>query len=50
MEGAGDYCIVLTSNGLPRCVIEMTEVRTVPFREEDANFAADYGEGERSLP
>lgn len=50
LERAGDRCIVLTSTGQPRCVIEMTEVRIIPFGEVDAAFAADYGEGERTLP
>jgi uncharacterized protein YhfF len=50
IERAGDRCIVLDADGRPRCVIEMTEIRTVPFGAIDAAFAADYGEGERTLP
>ena len=49
IERAGDYCVVLGSTGQPRCVIEMTEVRAVPFGAVDEAFAADYGEGERTL-
>jgi ASCH domain len=33
----------------PVCPIQTTEVNTVPFREIDAQFAYDYGEGERAL-
>jgi uncharacterized protein YhfF len=50
IERAGDCCIVLTSTGRPCCVSEMTEIRTIQFGEVDAAFAADYGEGERTLP
>jgi uncharacterized protein YhfF len=49
IERVGDLCIVLRSTGQPCCVIEMTEIRTIPFGEVDAAFAADYGEGERTL-
>jgi len=49
LEQAGDHCIVLMSTGLPRCMIEMTEIRILPFGEVDEAFAADYGEGERTL-
>ncbi|HEY7031081.1 MAG TPA: ASCH domain-containing protein [Thermomicrobiales bacterium] len=49
IERVGDRCIVLASTGQPRCIIEMTEVRIVPFGEVDAAFAVDYGEGERTL-
>jgi len=49
IERVGDLCIALASTGEPRCVIEMTEVRTVPFGEVDDALAADYGEGERTL-
>jgi uncharacterized protein YhfF len=46
----GDLSIVTTSTGAPRCVIETTEVRILPFGEVDAAFALDYGEGDRTLP
>lgn len=49
IEQAGDHCIVLDAAGQPRCIIEMTEIRTIPFGDVDAAFAADYGEGERTL-
>ena len=46
---AGGYAIVLDGAGRPRCVLRTTEVRVVPFREVDAAFAWDEGEGDRSL-
>jgi uncharacterized protein YhfF len=49
LEQVGDRCIVLTSTGQPRCIIEMSEIRILPFNEVDEAFAADYGEGERTL-
>jgi uncharacterized protein YhfF len=50
LERAGDCCVVLTSTGLPCCIIEMTDVWICPFGAVDEAFAADYGEGERTLP
>ena len=49
IEQIGDRSVVLMSTGTPRCVIEMTEVRTLAFDQVDAAFAADYGEGDRTL-
>jgi uncharacterized protein YhfF len=45
----GERWIVLDGRGLPRCVIESTEVIFRPYREVDAAFAHDEGEGDRSL-
>ena len=45
----GELSVVLGGNGSPLCVIEMLEVRTLPFAEVDAAFAFDEGEGDRSL-
>ncbi len=36
-------------DGAPLCVIEMLEVRTLPFADVDAAFAFSEGEGDRSL-
>jgi uncharacterized protein YhfF len=41
--------IVLDGSGMPRCVIETTEVTYRRFGEVDAAFAHDEGEGNRSL-
>lgn len=45
----GDLGIVLSGGGVPIAIIEMIEVRHVPFRDVDAKFAADEGEGDGSL-
>jgi uncharacterized protein YhfF len=45
----GEQWIVLDGSGQPRCVIESTEVTYRKFREVDAAFAHDEGEGDRSL-
>jgi uncharacterized protein YhfF len=46
---AGDYSIVTDWKHHPVCIIQTTEVNIVPFRDIDAQFAYDYGEGERTL-
>lgn len=46
---AGDLSIVLSSSGVPLCVIETTQVDTVPFEEVSAEFAATEGEGDGTL-
>lgn len=46
---AGDYSIVTTWDKAPVCVIETTELRIIPFKDIDAQFAYDYGEGDRTL-
>jgi uncharacterized protein YhfF len=45
----GERWIVLDGRGKPRCIIESTEVTYRRFGEVDAAFAADEGEGDRSL-
>ena len=35
--------------GTPACVVKTTWVGIVPFRDIDARFAHDYGEGDRTL-
>ncbi|HNB53063.1 MAG TPA: ASCH domain-containing protein [Anaerolineales bacterium] len=46
---AGTREIVTEFDGNPLCVIEITDVEIKPFREVDAQFAYDEGEGDRSL-
>lgn len=46
---AGDTSIVTRADGSPVAIIELTEVRQVPFQAVDAGFAADEGEGDRTL-
>jgi uncharacterized protein YhfF len=45
----GDIAVVVDGTGNPLCVIEMMEVEIRPFNTVDAQFAFDYGEGERTL-
>jgi uncharacterized protein YhfF len=45
----GERWIVLDGHGMPRCVIESTEVRFRRYSEVDPAFAYDEGEGDRSL-
>lgn len=49
MMQPGDYSIVTDWEHQPVCLIQTTEVRIIPIREIDAQFAYDYGEGERTL-
>ncbi|MFZ1699238.1 MAG: ASCH domain-containing protein [Pyrinomonadaceae bacterium] len=43
------YSVVTDFEGRPMCVIQTTEIRHLPFADVDAAFAADEGEGDRSL-
>ena len=45
----GGYSVVTDFDGNPQCVIQTTEVRRLPFRKVDAQFAFDEGEGDRTL-
>ena len=46
---AGDISIVTGRDGVPQCVIEVTESVIKPFDEVDEQFAFDYGEWDRTL-
>jgi uncharacterized protein YhfF len=43
------FSVVTDFEGNPRCVIQTTEIRRLPFMEVDAEFASDEGEGDQSL-
>jgi uncharacterized protein YhfF len=45
----GLITIILDGDGQPMCIIETTEVRVRAYNEVDASFAAEEGEGDRSL-
>jgi uncharacterized protein YhfF len=45
----GGYSVVTDLEGEPKCIIQTVEVRDLPFREIDAQFAFDEGEGDRTL-
>lgn len=46
----GDLLIVSDARACPVAVIEVIEQRVLPFDRIDEHFAADYGEGDLSLP
>ncbi len=46
---AGDVSVVTRFDGTPVAIIELVEVRHLPFRAVDAAFAADEGEGDGTL-
>jgi uncharacterized protein YhfF len=45
----GDLSVITNWVGDPLCVIETTGVQIVPFEQVDAEFAAEEGEGSRTL-
>ena len=45
----GGYSVITNFDGEPRCVIQTSEVRILPYDEVEADFASDEGEGDRSL-
>ena len=45
----GELSIILDGAGVPRAVIETTDLQTVPFDEVSAEHAYSEGEGDRSL-
>jgi uncharacterized protein YhfF len=46
---AGNISIVTDFDGEPKCIIRLTDVRTVPFHAVDEQFASDEGEGDGTL-
>ena len=49
LPAAGDFSIVTLGRDDPVCVIETTDVQTLPFDEVTADYAWDGGERDRSL-
>ncbi len=43
------YSVVTDFDGDPKCVVKTTELRVLPFKDVDADFAFDEGEGDQSL-
>ncbi|MEW6733521.1 MAG: ASCH domain-containing protein [Acidobacteriota bacterium] len=41
--------IVTDFDGNPICILQTTEIRTIPFNQVDEAFAADEGEGDLSI-
>lgn len=46
---AGLLTVVLDGANRPLCIVETVEVSICPYNQVDAQFAADEGEGDRSL-
>lgn len=49
LPSVGDVSVVTAGDGRPVAIIELTEVRHVPFGEVDEAFAAAEGEGDGTL-
>jgi len=45
----GDLWVVTNGDDDPACIIETTEVRTLPFDQVGADYARDGGEEDRTL-
>ncbi len=48
VPAAGDFVVVVQSDGEPLCIYQSTDVRIGPLSSVDAQFAWDEGEGDRS--
>jgi len=46
---AGDLFVVVDGAGVGRCLCRTVRVEIKPFKDVDADFAADEGEGDRTL-
>jgi uncharacterized protein YhfF len=49
LPAAGDVSVVTRADGTAVAIIELIEVRHVPFQAVDARYAADEGEGDGTL-
>src|SRR5262249_36984325 len=49
LPGVGDVSVVTRADGTAVAIIELVEVRHVPFQAVDAAYAADEGEGDGTL-
>ena len=45
----GGYSVITDFDGHPQCILQTCEIRTLPFDQVDAQFAAEEGEGDLSL-
>ena len=48
MQEAGDFYVVLDSKDEPLCIVRVTSVEVIPFKEVTPEFAAAEGEGDLS--
>jgi len=45
----GDYIIITNWKGMPQCIIQITSINIIPFKEVTEEFAAKEGEGDKTL-
>ena len=45
----GDYIIITNWKGIAQCVIQITNINTIPFKDVTEEFAAKEGEGDKTL-
>jgi len=45
----GDYVIITNWKGIAQCIIQITNIHTIPFKEVTTEFAAREGEGDKTL-
>jgi len=45
----GDYVVITNWKGIAQCIIQITNINTVPFKEVTEEFAAKEGEGDKTL-
>jgi len=45
----GDYIIITNWNGIAQCVIHITNINIIPFKNVTQAFAAKEGEGDKTL-
>jgi len=45
----GDYIIITNWKGMAQCIIQITSINIIPFKEVTEEFAAKEGEGDKTL-
>jgi len=45
----GDYVVITNWKGIAQCIIQMTNINIIPFKEVTHTFAAKEGEGDKTL-
>ncbi len=45
----GDYVVITNWKGIAQCIIQITNINIIPFKEVTHTFAAKEGEGDKTL-
>jgi len=45
----GDHAVITNWNGIAQCIIKITNINIVPFKDVTEEFAAKEGEGDKTL-